>query len=401
MPTWNLASDTLIHDIRYDFANGIVVYNQTQYTDLMTRRVNEPPKLGNANIGLENVSNELRAVYGTQQDVLSGMAGLYYANTKIDETLSFAGRSSFADTKDNLGLFTEASYRLTDQWTLTGGLRYEADAVKRLGVTSLARTRLDYDRTFTTLLPRLSIAYAVTPDWTVGALVSRGANPGGVALDFTSGQWRPFNAETLWNYEAFSRASLLDDRLTLNSNVFYTDFTDTQRLVNVFLAPGLVQSYVVNAEKAHAFGLETALDYQILDTVKLRISAGALEAEFDRLSSDVALQGNRFAKSPGYMLNVGASWDVTQALNLSATVRHIDGYFSDDANTRLYQVKPYTMADARVSYRLDDAVELYAYAQNLFDERAPTYLQQNRGGNILEASMTVPRSMGVGMRGSF
>jgi outer membrane receptor protein involved in Fe transport len=401
MPTWNQVSDTLIHDITYDLANGFVLYNQTQFTDLDTHRVSVPATNGNATIALENVSNELRTVYGSPQDVLSGMGGIYYANTKIKEALYLNGTSRFDDTKDNLGLFTEASYRLTDLWTLTSGLRYERDTVKRLGVTTLSRQRLDYDRTFSALLPRISLAYALTPDWTVGALVSRGYNPGGVSLDFTSGRWRPFDAETLWNYELFTRASLLDNRLTLNSNLFYTDFTDTQRLVNVILGPGLTQSYVINAQKAHAYGLETAIDYQILEALRLRLSAGALQTEIDKLSYNVSFEGKDFAKSPGYMLSVGASWDVTAVLNLTATVRHIDGYFSDDANTRLYAVKPYTLADARIAYRVNDGLELYAYAQNVLDERAPTYIQANRGIGLIEASMTVPRTFGVGMRGSF
>ena len=401
MPTWNQASDTIIHDIKYDFANGFVLYDQTQFTNLNTHRVSVPASNGNANIALENVSNELRTVYGTQQDVISGMSGIYYANTKISEELYLNGTSRFADTKDNLGVFGEASYRLTDLWTLTGGLRYELDTVKRQGVTNLTRQRLDYVRTFAALLPRLSLAYAITADWTVGGLLSRGYNPGGVSLDFTSGRWQPFRAETLWNYELFSRASLLDNRLTFNTNAFYTDFKDTQRLVNVILGPGLVQSYVINAEQAHAYGLEMAIDYQVLEALKLRMSAGALQTQIDKLSYNRAFEGNHFAKSPGYMLSFGTSWDITTALNFTATLRHVDGYFSDDANTRIFTVKPYTITDARIAYRVNDAVEFYAYAQNLLDARAPLFLQANRGAGTVEASMAVPRTLGIGMRGSF
>ncbi len=55
------------------------------------------------------------------------------------------------------------SYRLDDQWTLTGGIRYQQDRVQRIGKSALAPTPLDYDETFSALLPKVSLAYAVTP----------------------------------------------------------------------------------------------------------------------------------------------------------------------------------------------------------------------------------------------
>ena len=39
--------------------------------------------------------------------------------------------------------------------------------------------------------------------------------------------------------------------------------------------------------------------------------------------------------------------------------------------------------------------------KNIFDERAPTYMQQNRGIGGTEASMTEPRMFGAGIKGTF
>jgi outer membrane receptor protein involved in Fe transport len=60
----------------------------------------------------------------------------------------------------------------------------------------------------------------------------------------------------MWNYELFARASLLDDRLHLNANLFYMDMQDAQYNIPVVLASGVAQSYTINAEKAHAYGFE-------------------------------------------------------------------------------------------------------------------------------------------------
>ena len=406
MPSWDQHTNTGILDISYDFDNGIKVFNQTQFSTSDVTRTAGPGLInhGDATIEQANLSNEVRVTFGDEGDDLSGVAGLYYAHTKTDEFLYLnPGISTFDDTKRNLGLFGEVSYRFAERWTLTTGLRYQNDRIERIGKSVVAATPVDFDDTFSAFLPKASLAYEVNEDWTVGALVSRGYNPGGVSLNATAGRWQRFNEETIWNYELFTRASLLDERLTVNGNLFYMDFKNAQYNIPVVIAPGVTHSYTINAEKAHSYGLEIGADYQLLDNLTLKASAGVLRTRIDEIASNVAFEGNEFAKSPGYMVTFGASWDVTEKFNLSGQVRHLDGYYSDTANTPLYAIKPYTVADLRASYKLHDNMEAYGYVKNVFDERSPTYMQPNRGvvPAITEASMTAPRMFGIGIKGTF
>lgn len=401
MPSWEQHTNTGILDIGYDFESGIKLFNQTQYSSSNVQRATGIVNGGNADIDQANVSNETRVTFGDETDTVSGVAGLYYARTHTDEALYLSGLSSFDDTKRNLGLFGEVSYRFAERWTLTTGVRYQNDRIERVGSSVFAPTPVDFDTTFSALLPKASLAYAVTDDWTVGALVSRGYNPGGVSLNLNAGRWQPFEEESIWNYELFTRAALLDDRLTVNSNLFYMDFKNAQYTIPVVISPGVTQSYTINAEEAHAYGLEIGADYQLLDNLTLKGSAGVLRTKIDRIASNVAYEGNEFAKSPGYMITLGVSWDVTEKFNLSGQVRHLDGYYSDTANTAAYAIEPYTIADIRASYKLHDSMEAYGYVKNVFDERAPTYMQQNRGIGGIEASMTAPRMFGIGVKGTF
>ncbi|WP_313666025.1 TonB-dependent receptor domain-containing protein [Shinella sp.] len=401
MPSWEQHTNTGILDIAYDFENGVKVFNQTQYSSSNVQRATGIVDGGNADIDQATVSNETRVAFGDENDTVSGVAGLYYARTQTDEALYLSGLSSFDDTKRNLGLFGEVSYRFAERWTLTTGLRYQNDRIERAGSSVFAPTPVDFDTTFSALLPKASLAYAVNDDWTVGALVSRGYNPGGVSLNLNARRWQPFEEETIWNYELFTRATLLDDRLTVNSNLFYMDFKNAQYTIPVVISPGVTQSYTINAEEAHAYGLEIGADYQLLDNLTLKGSAGILRTKIDRIASNVAYEGNEFAKAPGYMVTFGASWDVTEKLNLSGQVRHLDGYYSDTSNTAAYAIKPYTIADIRASYKLHDNMEAYGYVKNVFDERSPTYMQQNRGIGGIEASMTAPRMFGIGVKGTF
>lgn len=401
MPSWEQSTNTSVLDLSYDFDNGLKLINQAQYSLSHVQRYTGIAGSGDADLQQKNLSNETRLVFGDQDSTVSGATGVYVARTQSDETLLLSGLSTFDDTKENLGVFGDLSIRLTDRWTLGTGLRYQQDRIDREGRSVLAPTALDYNKSFSALLPKVSLAYAVTPDWTVGGLVSRGYNPGGVALNLSTRNWMAFKEESVWNYELFSRASLLDDRLQLSGNLFYMDHKDAQYNIPVVISTGVSQSYTINAEKAHAYGLELSADYRVLDNLSLKASAGTLRTRIDKISSNNSYEANEFARSPGYTLSFGPSWDITERWNLSAQVRRIDGYYSDTANTKSYATDAYTLTDARMSYRFSKAVELYGYVKNLFDDRTAIYLQQNRGIGGTEASMTTPRMFGLGVKGSF
>jgi len=404
MPTWDQDTHTGLLDVSYDFGNGYRIYNQLGFSDSEVHRRLPDGVGGAADVDQTSVSNETRVSFGEQGDTLSGVAGFYYAHVQTDEVLNLNGVSTFDDTKDNLGLFSEATWRMTERWSMTGGLRYQQDRIQREGLSTYAPGNpVDFDTTFSAILPKLSLTYAVTPRWNVGALVSRGYNPGGVSLQFASSPaaWHEFEEETIWNYELFTRTNLLDDRLMLSANLFYMDFENAQYNIPVEISSGVYETYTVNAEKAHSYGFELGVDYLLLDNLTLKASAGVLRTEIDEMASNVELEGNEFAKSPGYMLSFGASWNATEKLTISGQVRHTDGYYSNISNTAAYAVGSYTVADARASYDFSEAFQVYGYVKNIFDERAPTYIQQNRGVGGVEAAITTPRMFGLGVKGTF
>jgi outer membrane receptor protein involved in Fe transport len=401
MPSWAQHTNTAILDISYDFENGVKFFNKSQYSATKAERRVGVVNSGDADIDAQNFSEELRATFGEQDDTWSGVVGVFYNHTVADEYLEFSGISTFDDKKDNFGIYGETTYRLDEQWSVTGGVRFQRDTIQRYGVSSLASESADFDTTFSEFLPKASISYAVNDEWTVGALISRGYNPGGLSLNLTSKKFEDFDKETLWNYELFTRANLLDDRLMLTGNLFYMDMKNAQYNVAVEENGTTIGSYTINAEAAHAYGLEIGANYMVLDNLTIKTSAGLLKTEIEKMSTKTSYEGNEFAKSPGYMLSFGASWDATDKLNLSGQVRHLDGYYSDIANTSDYIIKPYTIADVRASYQFRPEVEVYAYVKNIFDERAPTHMKANRAAGGTEASMTTPRMFGFGVKGSF
>ncbi|UFS67553.1 TonB-dependent receptor [Paracoccus denitrificans] len=404
MPGWDQTTDTAILDVDYDTGNGMVLSSKTQYSTSDIERRIGTVNMGDADVSQDNYSNESKLTFGTPDDRLSGVAGIYVAFTDQDESLEQGGLSTFSDKKSNLGLYGELNWRMDERWTLSAGLRYQRDHIRRQGDVSplFANSDVDYDHTFDVLLPKLTLAYQATPDWTVGALVSKGYNPGGISLDFGySKEWTEFDAETVWNYELFTRAELMEGRLALTGNLFYMDYQNAQHNI-AHLVDGVTYLQTVNAQDARAYGLELGADYRATDALTLRGSLGLLHTEFERFDQMPAYEGNEFARAPGKMLTLGASWDATDRLNLGGQVRYVDGYYSNTANTPAYEVDGFTLVDVQASYRVNDRVALYGYVNNLLDERTPTLLEPARGNVVFtQGSMTSPRMVGIGIRGTF
>ncbi|WP_112310969.1 TonB-dependent receptor [Pseudogemmobacter bohemicus] len=404
MPGWDQVTDTGIIDIDYDLGNGISLNNKFEMSSSTVERRVGTPTAGDANMWRDNYSNESKLTFGTPEDVLSGVAGLYIAYADQDEWLNQGGISTFNDKKNQLGVYGELSWRIDQQWTLTGGLRYQRDHLRRQGDVSpfFANSDVDYEHTFEEVLPKLALSYAATPDWTLGAVISKGYNPGGVSLDFQGTKsWTKFDAETVWNYELFSRANLMEDRLFLTGNLFYMDYKNQQHSISQ-LVGGMTHVQTVNAEKANAYGLEVSMDYRPIDTLTLRASAGLLKTEIREMSAFPGWEGNDFARSPGKTISLGAQWDVTDRFSLGGQARFTDGYYSNTANTPAYEVDNYTLVDIHASYKVRDNLEVYGFVNNLFDERTPTLLEPARGTVLFtQGSMTSPRMFGIGIRGTF
>ncbi|AJE47131.1 TonB-dependent receptor [Celeribacter indicus] len=409
LPGWEIEVNSAALDIDYDFFNGIRLFNQLQVSKSDVDRVTGVAS-GDAVISSEEISNEFRLSFGESGDRLSGLVGLYARKVESDDRLwmyvtkadGVGADTQYDDTKTYLGLFGEVTWNFAERWSLNAGLRAERDRIEREGQSAYITEPADYDETFTELLPRLSLSYELNPDWTVGALYSRGYNPGGVSPNFTTFRWEEFDAETIDNYELFTRASLMGDRLFVTANLFYMDYADAQYNIQNAVAPGVFNIYTINAEESHAYGLDLGVDFAPSQALRLSGSLGLLETKIEEISRNTDFEGNAFAKAPPVTLTLGADWGVTDRLRLGGQLRHVGGdYYSDVGNTGDYKVGDYTIADIQASYAIVEGLEVYGYVNNLFDVREATFKQFNRTGGGTEASITTPRTVGIGFRGTF
>ncbi len=481
--------------IKYDF--GSAALNAiTSYTDRDILVVRDAGALTSSitggSIGLPSrvytldapLDDATQAKSWTQELRLSGgkdrfkwVAGGFYSSTKRDygqsllvtgfETLSgipTAGR--FGASRDVLyysdlhyelkqfAAFGEGSMSLTNQVTLTGGLRYYDFTEDRTQVfdgifadpaSRPATVKADG------VAPRLIASFKINDNANLNAQVSKGFRLGGINdqlnLPLCTPQDRvtfsgrdSWKDETAWNYEVGIKSKLMGGRGSFNASAFYMDIRDLQVIVT---AGSCSSRLVFNVPKARSQGAELEfsltpnrhLDFAVsasLNDSKLRSTLTSTAA--DGTVSVVAgiEEGNRLPSVPEVQLALAATyqWQMGRASlgHLTATFQHVGSRFTqiDDhaagsgtvnllsfapntiggpltATTFTYnpELPAYDILNLRFSL-VRDKWEVAVFANNVTDERAFLALDRERGTRARVGYLTnQPRTFGVTTRINF
>lgn len=382
----------------------------------------------------ETASGELRLNFDFGR--WTGWAGVYYFDEQFtqesvavlpftllglpvvppDSLASLAG--VFATDTQNFALFGEARFEMNERWHFEFGLRYDDEefsndgsetivtvepadcavnpAVPNVGglpcVFVLAQPpQPPQSASFDALLPRGTVTYRFDDRRSLSLGIQRGYRAGGSFLATTIEAGQPvtaigqFDPEFITNYELSLRTAWLDDRLIANVNVFYARWEDQQ--IQIPGPSGLPQdSVVVNAGESEFYGAEAMLDYALSDELSLFLSLGLIETEFTDFPFAVDangdpvnlsdptfanLAGNEFPVSPSITASAGAYYQHASGFFADTTLSYTGEYFSGVENLDVNRAGDFTLVNGRVGYRTA-AVEIYLFAENLFDSRAIT-----------------------------
>jgi iron complex outermembrane receptor protein len=215
------------------------------------------------------VSNELRLSSNNQSTSAGSLvwvAGLYSFNEKQSYSPNIMSgplhvievEPSIPD--DSQAVFAQGTYSLTDTWRLTAGIRYTRDYAAQEG-------------TFTEMIGPNATEFPITGDvhftntsWKAGlekdlaervmayASVTTGYHAGGLtdSIPATAPQGNTYQPEHVTDYEAGLKGRWFDNRVQLNTDLFYYDYKNLQ--VGVLAPPFFPTTY--NASKARLMGAE-------------------------------------------------------------------------------------------------------------------------------------------------
>ncbi|MBB6244918.1 TonB-dependent receptor [Rhodanobacter sp. MP1X3] len=298
-------------------------------------------------------------------------------------------------------VFGEANWHFADHWTFTVGGRWYDDRVS----SSVQYNGVFYDPVYappatvqkqTGFVPKYSITWNVTPDFTAYALISKGyrfGNPNTIyplaGFDTPSG-WK---TDTLWNYEAGLKSYWLDHSLQLDVSAFYIDWSDIQ--VRLYRPDGV--TYGTNAGGAHIHGVETSSAWRPTSHIELSANLTWLDAQLSQsvlAASTPLYAGQVLPGASKWQASVIGTyrWSGEHSPTFTVTDRQVSGA---PANLQqpYYRINGYNQLDARFSL-LYGNTEISLYGTNLADRRGVTFSYGDFGAG-LQDFVILPRTIGL------
>ncbi|NMM39595.1 TonB-dependent receptor domain-containing protein [Pseudoalteromonas arctica] len=362
-------------------------------TDFSTKR---HALTGQGNLTLDGKETVIQPLLRiTSQDQrLSGFIAAYIFRTDQDEYIDLFAGGTFRDETQSDAVFAELTWQFNDAVDLTLGARYEEEDRYRVG--GAGPLQLDFSESYREFLPKATVAWQATDEWTIGVTAGKAYNGGGAGITFAP----PFEAysyaaEFVTNYEIFTRASLLDNQLTFNSNIFYNQFDDMQLPFSL----GPRATVIRNADKATTYGFESGINYALNQHNNVYLNIGLLQTEVNRYN-DLTIQGKDFARAPAFSADLGVTSTPIDDLVVSANIRYTDAYYSDATNTPRGKVDAYAIANAQIAYTFN-AIRFAITAENIFDSDSEVSILTGASSDTDAATLLKPRTLTASIEYSF
>jgi outer membrane receptor protein involved in Fe transport len=328
--------------------------------------------------------------------------------------------------------YAETNYEITDHWRATVGLRATriqslagpniADGIANGGPTTIPLAT----STDTTTTPKFSLQYRFTPDSQVYATAAKGFRPGqasggqvpaaicGADLEklgvtTVNGQVGPVQPDTVWSYEIGEKSAWLDNRLTVDFDVFRINWDKIQQ--GVLLACGF--PFQANAGAAVSQGGELDMYARVTDDLTLHLSGGFDDAKFTETVPGVLFQsGDRVPQVPRESAQIDADYHFPLGARLTgfahADYRYVASSWStnnSNTNPETGRVVPlirpsYEIADFRAGVRTGNT-EYAVFVKNLTNEIAnlsDTNAVSLQAMGESRVAISPPRTVGVEFR---
>ena len=333
---------------------------------------------------------------------------------------AFAG--AFHYREKQASVFGELNYYLTPALHATFGARYlkgdsTLDQTNGLYLAGAGNnsTSGQSSKAFT---PKYALTWEVDPSNTLYTSVAKGFRLGGsnvfvppttcgpdLAANGIENGPATYAADSLWSYEVGSKSRLLNNRLTLNTAVFYVKWNNIQQ--GVYL-PTCTYTYNANAGDATSRGIEFEIKAKPIPGLTLSASGGYVKAE---LSNDQGLKngivgavaGAQIQGVPKYNAAVNARYNFALLGDKSGFVMGGAQWVgaskgSLDPDQTDYRRPAYRTVDfsAGMSFeRLDASV----FVKNAFD--TDTVIQHPQVASIVQGYRVAPRSIGMSLAAKF
>ena len=282
----------------------------------------------------------------------------------------------------SVALFGQGTFHLTDQWSITGGLRQTWESKdyllvhRRLHAGTFVVPPTNIGDDWSELTPRAGTEFQWTKDLMTYFVASKGFKSGGFnGRPTTQEAVESYDPEFAWSYEIGVKSEWLDHRLRLNAAAFYNDYTNIQLSSVQATSTGNLLLVVENAGEAEVKGFEIEMVARPAHWLDLAAGLGYTDAEYSKLNPGATVtEDTKFIQTPEWNLNLSAqlTWPLANwgTVKLRGDYSYRDDMFMDSNNVELLHQDGYGLVNARLAFiTTDEHWELALSGTNLSDER--------------------------------
>ncbi|GAY22196.1 outer membrane receptor protein [Sphingobium fuliginis] len=379
--------------------------------------VNKPQRV-------EQFSQELRLA-SDGNGPLTYVVGAYYLNYsyKFFQQLELGGPlaglpagTSFLSSRESqerthsFALFGQASYKITDSWSVSGGVRQTWDRKRLVATPRSPGPSQAFKTDFKNLSIEAGTEYRLDQDKLAYVRFSQGYRSGG----FNEGGAFPtinvYKPEKVDSYELGLKTEWLDRRLKLNASAFQYAYKDMQIVTLTGSVAGNINR-IINAKTTRIRGVELELVAAPTDNFNIRGTVGYLDARYpnqivDLGTGPVNLRNVQKDNTPKWTASVGTDYTIDlgsdgSELQFAADLSYKSRFATNPNPTPIAIQDKYALLNASITYKMpDDRFAISIFGQNLTDKY---YKVIGESGNNFFLWDTVgrPRTYGVKLSASF
>jgi outer membrane receptor protein involved in Fe transport len=335
--------------------------------------------------------------------------------------LDYINDTQAKDTQE--ALFANATFLVTPQLKLIGGLRYAwthfdfsnlndgpQDLLDNGGVPAVTGGSKDENP----LTPMGSVSYQITHDDMVYATAAKGYRIGGATPPLPvqacgAGYPTSYDSDSLWSYEIGSKDRFFDRRLQISGSAFFIDWSNIQQ---AFYVPSCGIQFTTNAGTVYSKGFDMQSQFQVTHALDLEMTVGYTDAYFAKTALDAS--GDVLDK-PGDTLDI-PPWTATFAAEYKFRIAdQYDAFARVDYSFTSQRTKPIPNEDPRTAFydaglRPDPATnlvnlrigatlqkwDLEMYLNNVLNSHPQLSLQhQDQWTTLYEAQTFRPLTLGL------
>lgn len=278
-------------------------------------------------------------------------------------------------TAESMALYTIDTLKLTENWELTAGGRWDRfdTGVDTVSVTGFTVPMSRQDDTFSW---RAGVVYKPVEEGSIYAAYGTSFNPAaeGLALSSLTNNAANLNIgpEENESWEFGTKWDFFEEKLSLTAAIFRTNKSNARTE-----DPTNPNDTIVLQGEQRVEGFEVGATGQVTD--KWQVYAGYTFLDSEILSTlNLAELGNELGNTPHNSFNFWTTYELPWNWEIGGGVQYVDERFSANNNGRT--APDYWLLDAVMTYHVNENVDVRFNVYNLTDE---SYIDSVGGGHFI------------------